>query len=187
MSKQTRARLREQLVPGSVVRFRGRPAVVLHRLVGKHSKARVQYRDGQEATVTRVQDVVLGPGGTAGAGRAERGKEWGLRSCLARCRLRGSTLRKTTGTTGRHKAACLRWRLPGGGGADSGRSDRGAASSARLARWAHGRSDAVLHGRAATGLARLPSFGKSELVALGHVAVLVAVWLGRMATGTLPW
>lgn len=26
-----------------------------------------------------------------------------------------------------------------------------------------------------------------EAVALGHVAVLVAVWLGRMATGTLPW
>jgi hypothetical protein len=42
-------------------------------------------------------------------------------------------------------------------------------------------------GLAAAGLARLPTLAKPELAALGHLAVLVAVWLGRMATGTLPW
>jgi hypothetical protein len=42
-------------------------------------------------------------------------------------------------------------------------------------------------GAAAARLARLPLFARPELVALGHVAVLVAVWLGRMAAGTLPW
>jgi hypothetical protein len=42
-------------------------------------------------------------------------------------------------------------------------------------------------GVAAAGLARFRWIARSELVALGHVAVLVAVWLGRMATGTLPW
>jgi hypothetical protein len=59
--QQTRARLREQLVPGLVVRFRGRQAVVLHQLAGKSSYARVRYRDGREATVRRCRDVVLGP------------------------------------------------------------------------------------------------------------------------------
>lgn len=42
-------------------------------------------------------------------------------------------------------------------------------------------------GGAAAGLPRLPIWSKPELAALGHLAVLVAVWLGRMATGTLPW
>jgi hypothetical protein len=42
-------------------------------------------------------------------------------------------------------------------------------------------------GGAAAGLLRLPAWSKPELAVLGHLAVLVAVWLGRMATGTLPW
>ena len=42
-------------------------------------------------------------------------------------------------------------------------------------------------GGAAVGLLRLPAWSKPEQVVLGHLAVLVAVWLGRMATGTLPW
>ena len=42
-------------------------------------------------------------------------------------------------------------------------------------------------GLAAAGLTRLPALAKPELAALGHLAVLVAVWLGRMAAGTLPW
>jgi len=41
-------------------------------------------------------------------------------------------------------------------------------------------------GGAAAGLLRLPRLTKPELVVLGHVGLLVAVWLGRMATGTLP-
>jgi hypothetical protein len=39
----------------------------------------------------------------------------------------------------------------------------------------------------AAGLLRLPRLSRPELAALGHLAVLVAVWLGRAATGTLPW
>lgn len=48
-------------------------------------------------------------------------------------------------------------------------------------------------GGVAAGLVRLPAWPKlakpeqPAMVALGHAAVLVAVWLGRMATGTLPW
>jgi len=42
-------------------------------------------------------------------------------------------------------------------------------------------------GGAASGLVRLPVVAKPELAALGHLAVLAAVWLGRLATGTLPW
>ena len=42
-------------------------------------------------------------------------------------------------------------------------------------------------GAAALGLVRLPVVAKPELAALGHLAVLAAVWLGRLATGTLPW
>jgi hypothetical protein len=40
-------------------------------------------------------------------------------------------------------------------------------------------------GASASGLVRLPALVKPEAAALGHLAVLVAVWLGRMATGTL--
>jgi hypothetical protein len=40
-------------------------------------------------------------------------------------------------------------------------------------------------GGAAAGLLRLPRFARPELPLLGHLAVMVAVWLGRMATGTL--
>jgi len=40
-------------------------------------------------------------------------------------------------------------------------------------------------GAAAAGLVRLPALVKPEVTALAHLAVLVAVWLGRMATGTL--
>jgi len=42
-------------------------------------------------------------------------------------------------------------------------------------------------GGAAAGLLRLPSASRPELLALANLALLVAVWLGRMATGTLPW
>jgi len=42
-------------------------------------------------------------------------------------------------------------------------------------------------GCAAAGLPRLPRVSRPELAAIGHVALLVAVWLGRVATGTLPW
>ncbi|HXO30591.1 MAG TPA: DUF2752 domain-containing protein [Thermoanaerobaculia bacterium] len=44
----------------------------------------------------------------------------------------------------------------------------------------------MVWGGAAAGVLRLPPWSKPELVVLGHLAVLVAVWLGRMATGTLP-
>jgi hypothetical protein len=37
------------------------------------------------------------------------------------------------------------------------------------------------------GLLRRPRVARPDLVAIGHVAVLVAVWLGRLVTGTLPW
>jgi hypothetical protein len=40
-------------------------------------------------------------------------------------------------------------------------------------------------GAAAARLVRLPALVKPEVAALAHLAVLVAVWLGRMATGTL--
>ncbi len=40
-------------------------------------------------------------------------------------------------------------------------------------------------GAAAARLARLPALVKPEVAALCHVALLVAVWLGRMAAGTL--
>ena len=42
-------------------------------------------------------------------------------------------------------------------------------------------------GGAAAGLLRLPRALRQDVIAVGHVAVLTAVWLGRMATGTLPW
>jgi hypothetical protein len=42
-------------------------------------------------------------------------------------------------------------------------------------------------GGAASGRLRLPALPQPELAALGHLAVLAAVWLGRLATGTLPW
>ena len=42
-------------------------------------------------------------------------------------------------------------------------------------------------GGAAAGLLRLPRLSRPELAAIGHVALVVAVWLGRVATGTLPW
>jgi hypothetical protein len=41
-------------------------------------------------------------------------------------------------------------------------------------------------GGAAAGLLRLPRLAAPELPLLGHLAVMVAIWLGRMATGTLP-
>jgi hypothetical protein len=45
-------------------------------------------------------------------------------------------------------------------------------------------------GGAAAGLLSLPKLAPrlagSELPLLGHLAVMVALWLGRMATGTLP-
>jgi hypothetical protein len=34
---------------------------------------------------------------------------------------------------------------------------------------------------------RLPAGMGIDTLALGHAAVLVALWLGRAATGTLPW
>jgi hypothetical protein len=45
----------------------------------------------------------------------------------------------------------------------------------------------LIWGLADAGLLRRPRVGRPDLVAIGHVAVLVAVWLGRLATGTLPW
>lgn len=42
-------------------------------------------------------------------------------------------------------------------------------------------------GGAVAGLLRLPRPSRPELAAIGHLALLVTVWLGRMATGTLPW
>jgi Protein of unknown function (DUF2752) len=45
----------------------------------------------------------------------------------------------------------------------------------------------ALWGGAAARLLRVPTIARPELAALGHLAVLVAVWLGRVATGTLPW
>jgi hypothetical protein len=42
-------------------------------------------------------------------------------------------------------------------------------------------------GGVAAGWLRRPRIERTDLVAVGHVAVLAAVWLGRMATGTLPW
>lgn len=47
----------------------------------------------------------------------------------------------------------------------------------------------VAWGGAAAGVLRLPRALRPgpEVIAIGHVAVLTAVWLGRVATGTLPW
>jgi hypothetical protein len=51
----------------------------------------------------------------------------------------------------------------------------------------------VHSGQAAAGVAaesgagRFFRFSRPDLMALGHLAVMVAVWLGRAATGTLPW
>lgn len=42
-------------------------------------------------------------------------------------------------------------------------------------------------GAVLAGLLRRPSARTVELWILGHVAVLLALWLGRAATGTLPW
>jgi hypothetical protein len=42
-------------------------------------------------------------------------------------------------------------------------------------------------GGATAGLLRLPRLFRAEAAAIGHAAVLIAVWLGRAATGTLPW
>jgi hypothetical protein len=42
-------------------------------------------------------------------------------------------------------------------------------------------------GGVAAGALRLPRLLRPEVAAVGHVAVLTAVWLGRVATGTLPW
>jgi len=39
----------------------------------------------------------------------------------------------------------------------------------------------------AAGRLRAPGPGQIEGLALGHLALLVALWLGRAATGTLPW
>jgi hypothetical protein len=41
-------------------------------------------------------------------------------------------------------------------------------------------------GGAAAGLLRPVRFAATELPLLAHLAVMVALWLGRMATGTLP-
>jgi hypothetical protein len=38
-----------------------------------------------------------------------------------------------------------------------------------------------------TGWLRPPAPGSVELLLLAHLAALVALWLGRAATGTLPW
>jgi hypothetical protein len=41
-------------------------------------------------------------------------------------------------------------------------------------------------GGVAAGLLRPVRLAATELPLLGHLAVMVALWLGRMATGTLP-
>jgi hypothetical protein len=45
----------------------------------------------------------------------------------------------------------------------------------------------VAWGASLAGLVRLRLPARLELTLLAHLAVLVAVWLGRVATGTLPW
>jgi hypothetical protein len=43
------------------------------------------------------------------------------------------------------------------------------------------------HAAAAATASRFLELSRPDLAALGHLAVMVAVWLGRAATGTLPW
>lgn len=45
----------------------------------------------------------------------------------------------------------------------------------------------LLWGAWAAGRLRAPGPARVEAVALFHLALLVCVWLGRAATGTLPW
>lgn len=45
----------------------------------------------------------------------------------------------------------------------------------------------LLWGAWAAGRRRAPAPARIEGLALAHLAVLLAIWLGRAATGTLPW
>lgn len=45
----------------------------------------------------------------------------------------------------------------------------------------------LLWGAWVLGAIRAPGADRVETVALVHLALLVSVWLGRAATGTLPW
>jgi hypothetical protein len=49
------------------------------------------------------------------------------------------------------------------------------------------RSAGMAAGSSAGRASRFLALSRPDLVALGHLAVMVAVWLGRAATGTLPW
>jgi hypothetical protein len=42
-------------------------------------------------------------------------------------------------------------------------------------------------GAALAGWLRAPRISRPHLIAAGHAAVLVGLWIGRLATGTLPW
>ena len=42
-------------------------------------------------------------------------------------------------------------------------------------------------GAVLAGWLRAPRIARPDLLAAGHAAVLVGLWIGRLATGTLPW